>query len=353
MIVDGIEIRIVPIEFRKGKIRFIDVTKLPEKLVYIETDNVERLAVAIEKMEIRGAPAIGVAAALGLAMVVYNSKANTYSELAEEVYKAAERLRRTRPTAYNLFWSINRMLEKFSELKDKPLEDIREEMVKEALNIQLEDIRNNIAIGKHGANLIEDGDVILTHCNTGSLATAGYGTALGIIRYAYHVQKKRIKVIATETRPLLQGARLTAWELIQEGIPVTLITDNMVGYVMSRGLVTKIAVGADRILLDGRTANKIGTYSIAVLAKHHNIPFYVAAPTSTIDPESKDIPIEHRKPYEVKTVLGKINIAPKEVNVLNPAFDITPPELITAIITEKGIAYPPYNESLRKILGLN
>lgn len=353
MIVDGVEIKIVPIEFRKGKIRFIDVTKLPEELVYVETDNVERLANAIEKMEIRGAPAIGVAAALCLAMVVYNSVAKSYNELAEEVHKAAERLRRTRPTAYNLFWSINRMLEKLGKLKDKPLDYVKSEMVKEALNIQLEDIRNNIAIGKYGANLIEDGDTVLTHCNAGSLATAGFGTALGVIRYAYHVQKKKIKVIATETRPLLQGARLTAWELIQEGIPVTLITDNMVGYVMSKGLVSKIVVGADRILLDGRTANKIGTYSIAVLAKHHNIPFYVAAPTSTIDPRSKDIPIEHRKPYEVKTVLGKISIAPKEVNVLNPAFDITPPELITAIITEKGIAYPPYNENLRKILGLN
>ena len=353
MIVDGIEIKIVPIEFRKGKIRFIDVTKLPEELVYVETDNVERLANAIEKMEIRGAPAIGVAAALCLAMVAYNSEAKSYNELAEEVRKAAERLRRTRPTAYNLFWSINRMLEKLGKLKDKPLDYVKSEMVKEALNIQLEDIRNNIAIGKYGANLIEDGDTVLTHCNAGSLATAGFGTALGVIRYAYHVQKKKIKVIATETRPLLQGARLTTWELIQEGIPVTLITDNMVGYVMSKGLVSKIVVGADRILLDGRTANKIGTYSIAVLAKHHNIPFYVAAPTSTIDPRSKDIPIEHRKPYEVKTVLGKISIAPKEVNVLNPAFDITPPEFITAIITEKGIAYPPYNENLRKILGLN
>jgi len=353
MIVDGIEIKIVPIEFKKGKIRFIDVTKLPEELVYVETDNVERLANAIEKMEIRGAPAIGVAAALCLAMVAYNSEAESYNELAEEVHKAAERLRRTRPTAYNLFWSINRMLEKLRKLKDKPLVSVKSEMVKEALNIQLEDIRNNIAIGKYGANFIEDGDTILTHCNAGSLATAGFGTALGVIRYAYHVQKKRIKVIATETRPLLQGARLTTWELIQENIPVTLITDNMVGYVMSKGLVTKIVVGADRILLDGRTANKIGTYSIAVLAKHHNIPFYVAAPTSTIDPRSKDIPIEHRKPYEVKTVLGKISIAPEEVDVLNPAFDVTPPDLITAIITEKGVAYPPYSVSFRKILGLN
>ena len=353
MIVNGVEIKIVPIEFKDGKIRFIDVTKLPEKLIYVETNDVERLALAIEKMEIRGAPAIGVAAALGLAMVAYNSEAKTYDELSAEVHRAAERLRKTRPTAYNLFWSINRMLEKLRKLRDKPLDSVKSEMVKEALNIQLEDIRNNIAIGKYGANFIEDGDTILTHCNAGSLATAGFGTALGIIRYAYHVQKKKIKVIATETRPLLQGARLTTWELIREGIPVTLITDSMVGFVMGKGLVTKIVVGADRILLDGRTANKIGTYSIAVLAKHHNIPFYVAAPTSTIDPRSKDIPIEHRKPYEVKTVLGKISIAPEEVDVLNPAFDVTPPDLITAIITEKGVAYPPYSVSLRKILGLN
>ena len=352
MFIEGVKVEIVPLEFRNGKIRFIDVTKLPEELVYVKTDNVERLAKAIERMEIRGAPAIGVAAALGLAMVAYNSKAKTYSKLAKELYDAAERLRKTRPTAYNLFWAINRIIKKFNELKNKPLDTIKSEIVREALSMQLEDIKNNISIGKHGASLLKDGDTVLTHCNTGSLATAGYGTALGIIRYAYHVQKKKIKVIATETRPLLQGARLTAWELVREKIPATLVTDNMVGYVMSKGMVTKVIVGADRILLDGRVANKIGTYSIAVLAKHHNIPFYIAAPTSTIDPKSKEIPIEHRKPEEVKTVLGKIATAPREIEVLNPAFDITPPELITAIITEKGIARPPYDKSIRKMLGL-
>lgn len=350
MIVEGVNVKIMPIEFKNGKVKFIDVTKLPEELIYVETDSIERLAQAIENLEIRGAPAIGVAAAFGLAMVAYNSDAETYEELFNQISRAAERLRRTRPTAFNLFWAIDRMLRKLKNLRNHDISEIKKNLVNEALSIQLEDIRNNIHIGKYGAELIDDGDVVLTHCNAGSLATAGFGTALGVIRYAYHVQKKKIKVIATETRPLLQGARLTAWELIQDNIPVTLITDNMVGYVMSKNLVSKVIVGADRILLEGYVANKIGTYTIAVLAKNHKIPFYVAAPISTIDPKSKEIPIEHRNPDEVRSILRKVWIAPRMVNVLNPAFDITPPELISAIITEKGVAYPPYEESLRILL---
>ncbi len=350
MIVDGVDVGILPLELLEGKIRFINVAKLPEELVYVETSSIERLAEAIEKLEIRGAPAIGVAAAMGIAVAAWNSKAKNYEELKRDIERAAERLRRTRPTAYNLFWAIDRMLKKLYELKGENVEEVVKALYDEARKIQLEDIRNNIRIGMYGAKLLEDGDVVLTHCNAGALATAGYGTALGVIRYAYKVEKKKIEVIATETRPLLQGSRLTAWELVQEGIPGTLITDNMVGYVMSKGMVSKVIVGADRILLSGHVANKIGTYTIAVLAKYHKIPFYIAAPTSTIDPKSKEIPIEFRRPEEVRTVLGKITIAPKEINVLNPAFDITPPELISGIITEKGVAYPPFEESLGEIL---
>jgi len=350
MIVDGVDVGILPLELLEGKVRFINVAKLPEELVYVETSSVERIAEAIEKLEIRGAPAIGVAAAMGIAVAAWNSKAKNYDELKRDVERAAERLRRTRPTAYNLFWAIDRMLKKLYDLEGEEVEEVVRALYNEARKIQLEDIRNNIRIGMYGAKLLEDGDVVLTHCNTGALATAGFGTALGIIRYAYKVEGKKIKVIATETRPLLQGSRLTAWELVQEGIPGTLITDNMVGYVMGEGMVSKVIVGADRILLSGHVANKIGTYTIAVLAKHHKIPFYIAAPTTTIDPKGREIPIEFRRADEVRTVLGKIAIAPKEINVLNPAFDITPPKLISGIVTEKGIAYPPFEESLREIL---
>ncbi|HIQ02814.1 MAG TPA: S-methyl-5-thioribose-1-phosphate isomerase [Desulfurococcales archaeon] len=346
-----VELKIKPIEWLNGKIKFINVVKLPHKLEYVVTDDLERLAKAIENLEIRGAPAIGVAAALGLAMVAYNSKARSVDSLRDEVEKAANRLRKTRPTAVNLFWAIDRMLRKLREYRGKDVNELKRILVDEALKIMSEDIEANIRMGFIGAELVDDGDTILTHCNTGALATAGFGTALGVIRAAV-LQGKRIKVIATETRPLLQGARLTVWELLSEGIPVTLITDSMVGYIMSKGLVDKVFVGADRILLSGHVANKIGTYTIAVLAKEHKIPFYVVAPTSTIDPVSKEIPIEERDPNEVRTVLGEIYITPRNVPVYNPAFDITPPEYITAIITEKGIARPPYEKSLRKLLGL-
>ncbi len=344
-----------PIEWSNGKVRWLDVSRIPFEEVYHESSELERLAQAIERMEVRGAPAIGVFAALSLAAIAHNIDTNDINEFTNIIMKAADRLRKTRPTAYNLFWAIDRVLKRVEQEKisTRDVEKIKKAILDEALRILNEDIEQNKKMGKHGASIINDGDVILTHCNTGALATAGYGTALGVIRTAWE-QGKRIKVIATETRPLLQGARLTVWELVKEGIPVTLITDNMVGYVLSKGLVNKILVGADRILLTGHVINKIGTYTIAVLANRHNIPFYAVAPTSTIDPQTKieDVVIEERDPDEVRTVLKKIYITVKDVPVINPAFDITPPELVTGIITEKGIAYPPYEESLRRILQL-
>ncbi len=347
------EIGVKPLEWIDNKVRFIEVSMLPEKVSYVETDSYERIAEAIERLEIRGAPAIGVAAALGIALAVVKSSAKTVNGIVLDAVKAARRLEKTRPTAVNLFWAIDRMERRINELSKivASISEFKRLVVEEAIKIMFEDIEVNVRIGVNGAELIEDGDTILTHCNAGSLATAGFGTALGVIRAAVK-QGKKVRVIATETRPLLQGARLTTWELMQDKIPVTLITDNMVGYIMGKGLVDKVVVGADRILLSGHVANKIGTYSIAVLAKHHNIPFYVAAPTSTIDPKSKQIPIEERDPNEVRTVLNKVWIAPRDVPVYNPAFDITPPELVTAIITEKGVIWPPYPENIPKTLQL-
>ena len=319
--------------------------------MYRESSDYERVAKAIEDMEIRGAPAIGVAAALALAATAYNYSGSSLEELKQILFKAIERLSRTRPTAFNLFWALDRIRRKCLDASLASVEELRKCVVSEALRIRDEDIASNMAMGKYGAELIDDGDTILTHCNAGALATAGFGTALGVIRAAWYSGKK-IRVIATETRPVLQGARLTVWELKREGIPVTLITDNMVGYVMSKGMVNKVIVGADRILATGHVINKIGTYMIALCAKRHGIPFYVAAPTSTIDLETpvEQVVIENRPPEEVKYVLGKL-ITVEDVDVLNPAFDITPPDLVTAIITEKGVVYPPYESSLRKILG--
>ena len=342
-----------PIEWANGKVRWLDVSKIPFEEVYHESNDLERLARAIENMEVRGAPAIGVFAALSLAAIAYNINTDNIDAFLNKIMEAANRLRRTRPTAYNLFWAIDRVLNRLKKemLESRSIAKLKEAVVDEALRILYEDIEQNKRMGRHGATIINDGDVILTHCNTGALATAGYGTALGVIRAAWE-QGKRIKVIATETRPLLQGARLTVWELVKEGIPVTLITDNMVGYVLSKGLADKVLVGADRILLSGHVINKIGTYTIAVLAHRHDVPFYAVAPTSTIDPKTKveEVVIEERDPDEVRTVLKKIPITVPDVPVMNPAFDITPPELVTGIITEKGIVYPPYNDTLRKIL---
>ncbi len=342
-----------PLEWVEDKrvFRWLDTRELPWREVYHETKDYRRVADAIKRMEIRGAPAIGVAAAFGFALAVLYSGAGSPEELDRIVEEAYRILSGTRPTAYNLFWALNRMKEKYLVLRNKHSDVLKigEELLNEAKSILKEDIEINKRIGANGAKLINDGDTILTHCNAGALATAGYGTAEGVIRAAVK-QGKRIKVIATETRPLLQGARLTVWELVKEKIPVTLITDNMVGYVISKGLVDKVVVGADRITSDGYVANKIGTYTIAVLASHHRVPFYVAAPVSTIDYSliGPSIPIEHRDPDEVRTILGKILITVPDVDVLNPAFDITPPELVTAIITEEGIATYPYSVSLKK-----
>ena len=334
------------IEWLGGRVRWLNTLKLPWAEEYVETDDPERIAVAIERMEIRGAPAIGVAAALAVALAAVKYGGTSVEELRARLRTVIERLRATRPTAVNLFWALKRMEAAVSR-DYAGVDEMVRGVVAEALRIYDEDVEVNRRIGEVGAKLIEDGDVILTHCNAGALATVAYGTALGVIRAAWY-SGKRIKVIATETRPMLQGARLTVWELVKEGIPVKLITDNMVGYVMSRGLVSKVIVGADRVVLPGYVVNKIGTYTIAVLAARHGVPFYVAAPTSSIDFENpiESVKIEERDPDEVRTVLKSIYITLPTVEVLNPAFDITPPELVTAIITEKGIAYKPFDKTL-------
>ncbi|HWQ16615.1 MAG TPA: S-methyl-5-thioribose-1-phosphate isomerase [Sulfolobales archaeon] len=343
---------LMPVRFENGKLVWLDVTRLPYEEVWVSSDDIERIARAIERLEIRGAPAIGVAAALALAVVASKSTGSR-DDLLRSLEAASQRLSRTRPTAVNLFWALKRVMNGVYGLigRGASVEEIRSFVIQEALRIQKEDLEANMMIGKHGQELIEDGDVILTHCNTGSLATSGFGTALGVIRYAW-IQGKRIRVIATETRPLLQGARLTVWELMRDGIPVKLVTDNAVGYLMYRGMVSKVIVGADRILKTGHVANKIGTYMIALAAKRHGIPFYVAAPTSTIDPETRaeDLVIEERNPEEVKNILGRLLITRQDAEAINPAFDITPPDLVSAIITEKGIARPPYEKSLQEIL---
>ncbi|MEM2210396.1 MAG: S-methyl-5-thioribose-1-phosphate isomerase [Nitrososphaerales archaeon] len=324
----------------------IDQTKLPNKLTYLKCKTFNQLVDAIKRMVVRGAPAIGVAAAMGLALVAKNSNANTREELINELNEAGKILRATRPTAVNLFWAIQRILNK-ANLTLGNVNDLKLAIINEAQIMAEEDIETNRKIGYYGSQLINNGDTILTHCSTGTLATVSYGTALGVIRAARE-EGKCIKVIATETRPALQGARLNAFELKEDGFDVTLITDNMVGYVMSKGFVNKVIVGADRITKDGYVFNKIGTYQIAILANKHNIPFYVAAPSSTFDLVSDwhDVMIEERSVDEVVMIKGR-RIVPKGVKVLNPAFDITPPDLITALITDKGVLKPPYELSIR------
>ncbi|MEM1541341.1 MAG: S-methyl-5-thioribose-1-phosphate isomerase [Ignisphaera sp.] len=343
-------IKVKALEWVNGKVRWLNTKLLPEIEIYEESNDYERVARAIEDMEIRGAPAIGVAAALAVASTAYNTSTDSVEDLQKRLLKAIDRLRKTRPTAYNLFWSLNQLEEIVNRFYTNA-EALRKAVVDKALELYETDIKVNTIIGEYGEKLIEDGDTILTHCNAGALATVAMGTALAIIRIAWYKGKK-IKVIATETRPVLQGARLTVWELIKEGIPVTLVTDNMVGYIMYRGLVDKVIVGADRILPDGHVINKIGTYTVAIVAKKHNVPFYVAAPTSTIDSYAKlsDVVIEERNPDEVRKIMNKLIITVENVPVYNPSFDITPPELVTAIVTEKGIITPPYIENIRKLL---
>ncbi len=338
--------KLTTIEWKNNKVYMIEQNLLPIELKNIECKTYEEVAEAIETMVIRGAPAIGVAAAFGLALAAKNSKEKNFDVTMKT---AAERLAKTRPTAVNLFWAINRIMKLTNN--NLSYEEKKQAIIKEAQKIKEEDIQINIDMGNHGQTLINDGDNILTHCNAGGLATVKYGTALGVIRAAWGKGKK-INVYADETRPKLQGARLTSFELHYDGIPVTVITDNMAGYLMSKGMIDKIIVGADRIVSTGHVFNKIGTYSVAVLAKYHNnIPFYVAAPSSTFDLEKKydEVIIEERESREIKYV-GNTRIVPKEVPVFNPAFDMTPPELVTAIITEKGIIKPPYEVNIPKLI---
>jgi methylthioribose-1-phosphate isomerase len=339
------------IEWKDDKIVILDQRLLPQKEIYITYEDYMGVAQAIKNMVIRGAPAIGVAAAMGLALAAQGFGVKDFNSFYEKILTASSRLSATRPTAVNLFWAIERMQSCALANKDKPVPEIVELLKKEALKIYQEDIESNRRIGRFGHELLKDGSTVLTHCNAGALATAGYGTALGII-YSADEAGKRISVIVDETRPLLQGARLTAWELQKHGIKTTVITDNMAAMVMKQGRINAVIVGADRIAINGDVANKIGTYGVAVLAEKHKIPFYVAAPVSTIDPKIPDgskIPIEERDHAEVQKI-GMQQITPAYVDVINPAFDITPSELVTAIITDKGIAKPPFTESIPAIL---
>jgi len=326
------------IEWKNDKVYMLDQRILPTEEIIIEHNTYQDVADSIKTMVIRGAPAIGVAAAMGIAIGIINIK----NDLGKEYKTIYETLAETRPTAVNLFWALKRMDLVFNKYKDN-IGLLKKKIVEEAIIIDREDVEINKNIGKNGQVLIKNNSTVLTHCNAGALATAGYGTALGVIRAAIEDNKK-VSVIAGETRPFLQGARLTVWELQKDNIDVTLATDNMVGHLMSKGLIDCVVVGADRIAGNGDTANKIGTYSIAILAKHHNIPFYVAAPISTIDILRKtglEIPIEERDKNEVIFFRGQ-RIAKEETKVFNPAFDITPNELITAIITEKKVIYPNF-----------
>jgi len=344
------------LEWTDGGVRFIDQTKLPTEETYVTCKNYEEVADAIRTMIVRGAPAIGVAAAMGVALGVRDSQAANLSALTRDFDHICDVLAATRPTAVNLFWAIRRMKDKFAQLsgmfrvEQQPIPQIKQELIAEAQRMLVEDIAANEAMGKHGAVLLPSTGSVLTHCNAGALATCGYGTALGVIRAAVESGKK-LHVFADETRPFLQGSRLTAWELMKDDIPTTLIADNMAGAMMRQGKIDAVIVGADRIAANGDVANKIGTYTVAVLAKEHSIPFYVAAPFSTIDlatPDGSQIPIEQRASREVTHLAGK-QIAPDGVKVENPAFDVTPHCYVTAIITERGIARAPYAESLREL----
>lgn len=339
---------LLTVEWKNNSLFLIDQTKLPTKLSYIRCRSYIDVANAIKKLVVRGAPAIGVTAAFGLALAAINSKTTNLKIFFKELAKAYEIIRSTRPTAVNLQWALDRIMQKITSLTDISL--IKKVILEEAILMAQEDIATNKAMGLKGANLFADGETIMTHCNAGSLATVGYGTALGVIR-AVKESGKKISVIATETRPVMQGSRLTAFELKHENIDVTLIPDTAVGHIMARGIVKHVVVGADRILRTGHVFNKIGTYQLAVLAKRHNIPFYVVAPSSTFDLKNNpnDIVIEERSKTEVIRI-GKKILAPKNIGVINPAFDMTPPQLITKIITEKGIVSPPYKKSIKKLM---
>jgi methylthioribose-1-phosphate isomerase len=335
-----------PTEWLGDRIRIIDQTRLPHEEVFLELDDYREVADAIKKLRIRGAPDIGVAAAYGFVVGAQNIEANSKDEFLAKLRPISETLVSSRPTAVNLFWALERM--NLATQRGEDASQIKAALLEEAQRIDNENDEANRRLSEFGAELIQDGFTILTHCNAGSLATAGYGTALGVIKMAKE-QGKQVNVYADETRPLLQGARLTTWELLQEDIPVTLITDSMAGHFMSKGLIDCVIVGADRIAANGDVANKIGTYTVAVLAKENGIPFYVAAPVSTIDfslTSGEDIPIEERSPDEVTSFQG-VRTAPEGIQVANPAFDVTPYRYVSVIITEMGISREPYTESLR------
>jgi len=340
------------IEWTDTAVVMLDQRLLPAQEVYWSCADYREVAEAIQKMVIRGAPAIGVAAAMGVALGVKNAAAGTVDELDPEFACICGVIAGARPTAVNLFWAVDRMKAVYQRARSGGIEAVRAALIREAQVMHEEDIQANRRMGKWGQSLIPDHACVLTHCNAGALATAGYGTALGVIRAAVEAGK-RVAVIADETRPFLQGARLTAWELQKDHIPVTVITDNMAGHFMRMGRIDCVIVGADRIAANGDVANKIGTYSVAVLAKENGIPFYVAAPTSTFDltlPDGGHIPIEERDPAEVRCIQG-IPITGEQTDVANPAFDVTPNRYVTAIITECGIARPPYLETLRVLAG--
>lgn len=339
------------LEWTEQGVRFLDQTKLPTEETYVTCKTHEQVADVIRNMVVRGAPAIGVAAGMGIALGVNNSRAESTGDLKRDFDQICDTIGKTRPTAVNLFWAIRRMQEKFERVRVRPVAQVKQALVEEAQRMHAEDIAANQAMGRHGATLMPASGGVLTHCNAGALATAGYGTALGVIRAAVE-QGKKIHVYADETRPFLQGSRLTAWELMKDGIPTTVISDNMAGAMMRQGKIKAIIVGADRIAANGDVANKIGTYTVAVLAKEHAIPFYVAAPISTVDlacPDGSQIPIEQRNPKEVTHIAGK-QMVPDGVAIENPAFDVTPASYVAAIITERGIARPPFDNSLRKLV---
>jgi methylthioribose-1-phosphate isomerase len=342
------------IEWQDDGVVMVDQRKLPGSEVYVRAKTAAEMARAIKTMVIRGAPAIGVAAAYGIALGMRSSQASGTTKFAAEFQKACELMRATRPTAVNLFWAIERMKKCFAACAQagESVEEIKARLVAEAQHIHDEDVASCRAMGMHGASLVPQGARVLTHCNAGALATAGYGTALGVIRAAAE-QGKQVTVLADETRPVLQGARLTAWELTRDGIPTTVITDNMAGWIMQRGEIDLVVVGADRIAANGDVANKIGTYTVAVLAHEHGLPFYVAAPASTIDlatPDGGHIPIEERDAREV-THVGPSRVAAEGASVRNPAFDVTPNRFVSAIVTERGVFRAPYAESLKLAVG--
>jgi methylthioribose-1-phosphate isomerase len=338
------------LEWTLEGVRFIDQTRLPTEELYVTCHTYQEVADAIRTMIVRGAPAIGVAAAMGIALGIKQSPAHNMEGLRADLNVISEAMAATRPTAVNLFWGIRRMKEKFESISNKPMDTVRAVLVEEAQRMLVEDIAANEAMGRYGATLMPSSGGVLTHCNAGALATCGYGTALGVIRAAVEAGK-RIHVFADETRPFLQGARLTAWELVKDGIATTVIADNMAGAMMKQGRIQAVVVGADRIAANGDVANKIGTYSVAILAKEHGIPFYVAAPWSTVDmntPTGEQIPIEQRSPREVTHHGGK-QMAPDGAQVENPAFDVTPAKYVSAIFTERGILRAPYGESLKEM----